>query len=288
MTQRESSRPSKSRIRPMTPGIPRAARVRAYVVGAVISVGLCGVAWRAWALQIDDNDHYRALAERQHGTNVDIPAPRGEIRDVHGEPFAVSADVDSIWANPREIRDVTATADKLAEILGEDVSTLEAKLGTTRKFVWLDRHVSADVAEAVKKAKLPGIEIAREPKRFYPARTLAGSLIGRADIDGNGLDGIELAMNTQLTGTRGAGYAVRDARGRRTFADGLARPEPGGTVKLTIDRNIQAIAETALSESVITNKAQSGVAVVLDVTNGHVLGMATYPVYDPNHPEGAS
>jgi cell division protein FtsI (penicillin-binding protein 3) len=272
----------------MTPGIPRAARLRAYLAGAVLSLGLCGVAWRAWALQIDDNDHYRALAMRQHGANVDIPAPRGEIRDVHGEPFAVSADVDSIWANPREIRDVTATADKLASILQTDEATLEGKLGTTRKFVWLDRHVSPDVADAVRRAKLPGIEIAREPKRWYPSRSLGGSLIGRADIDGNGLDGIELAMNAHLTGTRGAGYAVRDARGRRTFADGLARPEPGGTVKLTIDRNIQAIAEGALSESVITHKAQSGVAVVIDVATGHVLGMATYPVYDPNHPKSAS
>lgn len=281
------SRPgSKSKIRPMTPGIPHSARLRAYVAGAVLTTGLCGLVWRAWALQVDDNDHYRALAERQHGMTVDIQAPRGDIRDVHGEPLAVSADVDSIWANPREIRDVTATADKLAAILETDAAELEAKLGTTRKFVWLDRHVAADVADAVRKAKLPGIELAREPKRWYPALSLAGSLIGRADIDGNGLDGIELAMNGHLQGTRGAGQAVRDARGRRAFADGLSQPEPGATVTLTIDRNIQAIAQEALAESVIKNNAKSGVAVVLDVSNSHVLGMATYPTYDPNHPEG--
>jgi cell division protein FtsI (penicillin-binding protein 3) len=223
MTNRE--RVSKSKIRPMTPGIPRGARLRAYVAGAVLSVGLCGLGWRAYALQIDDNDHYRALADRQHAQTVEIQAPRGDVRDVHGEPLAVSADVDSIWANPREIKDVTATAEKLAAILSSDAASLEAKLGTTRKFVWLDRHVTAEVAAAVKAAKLPGIELAREPKRWYPARNLAGSLIGRADIDGNGVDGIELAMNTHLTGTRGAGHAVRDARGRRTYTDGLAQPE---------------------------------------------------------------
>lgn len=284
MTQRE--RGSKSKIRPMTPGIPRAARLRAYVAGAVLTTGLCGLAWRAWALQVDDNEHYRGLAERQHGLTVDIPAPRGDVRDVHGEPLAISADVDSIWANPREIHDVTATAEKLAPILDIDAATLEAKLGTTRKFVWLDRHVDRDVAEAVRKAKLPGIEIAREPKRWYPARALAGSLIGRSDIDGNGVDGIELAMNGHLQGTRGAGHAVRDARGRRAFADGLAQPEPGATVTLTIDRNIQAIAQEAIADMVIKKSAKSGVAVVLDVATSHVLGMATYPTYDPNHPEG--
>jgi len=270
----------------MTPGIPRGARVRAYVTGAVLSAGLFGLCWRAWALQIDDNDHYRALADRQHAMTVQIPAPRGDIRDVHGEPLAISADVDSVWANPREIRDVTATADRLAAIMKTDAAGLEAKLGTTRKFVWLDRHVDGEVAQAIRDAKLPGIELAREPKRWYPARALAGSLIGRADIDGNGLDGIELAMNGHLDGTRGAGHAVRDARGRRTFADGLAQPEAGATVTLTIDRNIQAITQEALADTVIKNQAKSGVAVVLDVTNGHVLGMATYPTYDPNNPEG--
>ena len=283
------SRPgSKSRIRPMTPGIPHSARIRAYLAGAVLTTGILGLGWRAWALQIDDNDHYRALADRQHATTVDIPAPRGDIRDAHGEPLAVSADVDSIWANPREIRDVTATAERLAGILKIDAAELEAKLGTTRKFVWLDRHVDAEVADAIRKAKLPGIELAREPKRWYPAQALAGSLIGRADIDGNGLDGVELAMNTHLLGTHGAGHAVRDARGRRAFAVGLDQPEPGASITLTIDRNIQAIAQEALADKMIEKKAQSGVAVVLDISTSHVLGLATYPTYDPNHPDGVN
>ena len=285
MTQRES-RPKRRGAQPMTPGIPRGARIRAYLAGVTLSIGIFGLAWRAWAVQIDDNDHYRTLAGRQHALSVEIPAPRGDIRDRHGEPLAASADADSIWANPREIKDVTATADKLAQLMHVDAATLEAKLGTGKKFVWLDRHVDASIAAAVKAAKLPGIEIAKEPKRWYPSRSLAGAIIGRADIDGNGLDGVELAMNAYLTGTRGTGNAVRDARGRRTFADGLAQPEQGGTVKLTLDRHIQAIAESALSESVIGNKAQSGVAVVLEVATGKVLGMATYPVYDPNRPEG--
>ena len=272
----------KPRIKPMTPGVPQAARVRAYLAGGVVTMGLLGVGWRAWALQVDDNIHYRALAARQHALTVDIPAPRGEVTDAHDRPLAVSADADSIWANPREIRDVTLTADKLATLIGAEPSALEAKLGGDRRFVWIDRHVTPEVAAAVREAKLPGIEVAREPRRWYPGKTLAGPVIGRADIDGNGLDGIELSMNERLTGTRGAGHAVRDARGRKMFADGLAQPEPGATVKLTLDRSIQAIADQAIADSVISHKAQSGVVVVLDVATGHVLALSTYPSYDPN------
>lgn len=274
------------KIRPMTPGIPHAARMRAYLAGAVLTVALVGVAARAWGLQVDQAPKYRELAARQHSVDVNIPAPRGEVIDVHGRPLAVSADADSIWANPREIHDVTDSAAKLAQLVGGDAATLEAKLGVDRGFVWIARHVKPDVAAAVKAAKLKGVVVAKEPRRWYPGRTIGGPVIGRADIDGNGLDGIELAMNEYLTGRRGAASAVRDARGKRMFADGVAQPEPGATVKLTLDRSIQAIAEAALADTVTTNEAKSGTVVVLDVATSRVLAMASYPSYDSNTGEG--
>lgn len=275
----------KSKIKPMTPGVPHSARVRAYLAGVVVTAGLCGVALRAYALQVDEADHYRELAERQHAMNVDIPAPRGDVIDAVGRPLAVSADADSIWANPREIHDVTDTADKLAKLIGGDAGTLEAKLGGDRKFVWIQRQVSREVATAVRAAKLPGIEVAKEPRRWYPGKTIAGPVIGRADIDSRGLEGIELSMNDVLIGSHGEGQAVRDARGRKMFADGLAQPEPGATVQLSLDRSIQAIADQALADSVITNKAKNGVAVVLEVATGRVIAMSSYPTYDPNSNE---
>jgi len=272
----------KTTITPMTPGIPHNARIRAYLAGAIITTALCGVAWRAWALQVEDGAHYRELADRQHAMTVDIPAPRGDVVDARGRPLAVSADADSIWANPREIRDVTDTADRLAKMIGGDPAALEAKLGGDRKFVWLDRHVTREIAQAVRDAKLPGIWVAKEPRRWYPGGTTGGPVIGRADIDSRGLEGIELSMDKQLVGQRGEGTALRDARGRKMFADGLEQPEPGATVALTLDRSIQAIADRALEASVTANQAKSGVVVVLDVATGHVLAMSSYPTYDPN------
>lgn len=285
------------KIKPMTPGVPHSARMRAYLAGVVVTLGLVGVAWRAWALQVEDADRYRALAARQHAQNVDIPAPRGEVIDAHGRPLAVTADADSVWANPREIRDVTETAAKLAALLEANApatrtkpplsaQTLESKLGLDRRFVWIDRHVSAELAAAVRTAKLPGIYVAREPRRWYPGRAIGGPVIGRADIDGNGLDGIELSMNRHLTGRRGGASAVRDARGRKMFADGLAHPEPGATVRLTLDRSIQEIADRALADAVTTHAAKSGVVVVLEVATSNVLAMSSYPTYDSNTGHG--
>ncbi|MBV8760471.1 MAG: transpeptidase family protein [Deltaproteobacteria bacterium] len=279
-----------SKLKPMTPGVPGSARMRAYLMGAVVTAAIAGVGMRAWALQVDDGDRYRALAERQHAMLVDIPAPRGDVLDARGRPLAVSADADSVWANPREVHDVAGTAEKLAAMLGQDASVLEAKLAGDRRFVWLERHVSADVAKAVRDAKLPGIEVAKEPRRWYPGKNVGGTVIGRADIDGKGLDGIELALDDLLAGKRQAVRAVRDARGHSMLSEGLSASEPGATVHLSLDRTIQAIAEQAVADTVTTNKAKSGVAVVIEIETGRVLALASYPTYDPNSghvPEGA-
>jgi len=250
----------KTRIKPMTPGVPPAARVRAYLAAAVVTCGLVGVAYRAWSLQVSDGDRFRSLAERQHAITIEIPAPRGDVLDALDRPLAISADADSVWADPRAIRDVTATAEALAKLVGIDAGVLEAKLGGDHRFVWIARHVTPEVAHAVRDAKLAGVEVAKEPRRWYPGKTIGGTVIGRADIDGHGVDGIELAMNPLLTGKRSASRGVRDARGRAMLADGIVDAEPGATVRLTLDRSIQSIADDAVANSVIANKAKSGTA----------------------------
>jgi cell division protein FtsI (penicillin-binding protein 3) len=275
------------KFKPMTPGMSSSARARAYVTGAVLSLGLTGVGYRAYGLQVDDAAKYRDLAERQHTMTLEVPAPRGEILDGRGRPLAVSADADSVWANPREIRDVTATAEALAKLLGEDERVLEAKLGTGRRFVWLDRHVTPEIGRAVREAKLPGIEVAHEPRRWYPGRSIGGPVVGRADIDGKGVDGIELSMNELLQGKRGEARALRDARGRTMLEDGVAKGTPGATVQLSLDRTIQAIADDALLDAVTVNKAKSGVVAVIEVGTGRVLALSSYPTLDPNTADGA-
>ncbi|HEY0482256.1 MAG TPA: penicillin-binding protein 2 [Kofleriaceae bacterium] len=273
---------TRARLTPMTPGIPPAARLRAYLTALVVTAGLSGVAWRAWALQVDDGGHYRVLAARQHELTVAIPAPRGDIIDIRGRPLAVSADADSIWASPRDIRDVTDTAAHLATLIGGSAAALEAKLGGDRRFVWLARHITPELARTVREAKLPGIEVGKEPRRWYPARAIGGTVVGKSDIDGRGVDGIELAMNAQLVGHRGEGTALRDVRGKRMFADGVEPPQPGATVQLSLDASIQAIADAAIADAVRAHKARSGVVVAIEIPTGRVVAMASAPSYDPN------
>ena len=260
-------------------------RVRVVGVAVVITALMAGIAYRAWALQIRDVDTYRELARRQHVATVEVPAPRGAIYDATGTELAATANVDSVYVNPHAVRDLTATAERLSALLGLDEREMEARLASPRYFAWIARHVDPADARAVRDAHLRGVYLTPEPRRFYPGRELAGPVLGFADIDGHGLDGVELTMNDLLTGKKASEAALRDATGKVMLPDArAARPVPGAAVTLTIDRTIQFIAETALERTVTRTRAHAGVAVVLDVKTGDVLAMASRPTYDPNRP----
>src|SRR5438270_4821084 len=111
--------------KPVTPGIPRAARRRAYAAAAFMSMLFAGVAYEAWGLEVRDNPHYRELADRQHVRTLEIAAPRGVILDARARPLAVSTDADSVYADPREVKDVAGSAERLARALGLDEIDLE-------------------------------------------------------------------------------------------------------------------------------------------------------------------
>ncbi len=277
-------RPGTDAPRPAPPHRPgRWVRVRVHLVAGLITLLLAGVVWRAYGLQIADADHYRALAQRQHFKTIEVPGARGPIYDVQGRELAVSVEVDSVVADPRAVVDVTGTAGALADVLGLPAAELEAKLASRRRFVWIERHVSPPEAAAVRALDLPGIDLRAEPRRFYPGRGLACSVLGFADLDGRGVDGVEASLDELLSGKRERMDALRDARGRMLLA-GSPAPEPGTSVTLTLDRSIQSFTERALAEAVTINKARAGSAVVLDVATGEVLAMANLPAWDPNDP----
>jgi cell division protein FtsI (penicillin-binding protein 3) len=273
-----------------TPGgivITKWTRIRFYVVGSLITLCFFGVAYRAYGLQVLNDDHFREMAERQHLRTIEVPAPRGSIFDRNGAELAVNADVESVFVNPRAVVDLGATAEKLAEALSIDIRELEGRLASQRYFAWVKRHVTPTEAERVRALDLQGVSLTAEPRRFYPGKRLAGHILGFAGIDGKGLDGLELAMDEVLTGTQARMAALRDASGKFMVDDPSAVPSPGASITLTIDRTIQFAAERAVREAVEINKAKSAVAVVMDVTNGDVLAIASYPDFDPNSPGDA-
>lgn len=268
------------------PPVEQWVKLRVYVASAVITALFVGMGYKAYTVQVDGNSRYRKLARRQHLRTVEVPAPRGSIYDSTGAELAATADVDSVFANPRDIVDVAASAQTLAKLLDLDTRVVEAKLSSNRYFVWLKRHVHTDDANAVRNAKLPGVSMTREPRRFYPSQSLAGPLLGFSGVDGNGLEGMEASLDAQLAGKRATLTALRDARGRITLpADSEDHgATAGASVWLTIDRSIQVVCQRALIDAVTQHGARAGTVVALDVETSAVLAMANWPTYDPNTP----
>jgi cell division protein FtsI (penicillin-binding protein 3) len=269
--------------------MPRWARVRMVVVAALLALGLGASAIRAWDLQIRRHDDLRAMAEEQYLKEVEVAPSRGSIVDRNGEPLAVSVDVDSVYANPREIGDFAGTADKLARVLGLEARKLREKLARGRSFVWVKRRIDGQDARRVRQAGLRGVSLVEEARRFYPGRELAASTIGFTDVDSQGIDGLELSLDATLRGRRRLAAGLRDALGRELLVGGSvdAASASGDDVTLTLDRRIQHVADQALAAAVTEHGARSGAAVFTDPRSGEILALSTFPSYNPNEPKQA-
>lgn len=264
-------------------------RLRLAGVGAFFGLLFVLLGYRAFVLQIREGEKLRALGEEQYRDEVEIPARRGRILDRNGKELAASVEVDSISANPRQLQGLGAverTARALGRALSLDPRELEKKLRAHRFSTWVKRRVSPEEARAVRDLGLPGVFLQREPRRFYPNRTLAGALLGWAGVDGRGLEGIELAADEWLRGARAAVPGLRDALGRHLFVEGgeSAAESGGADVETTIDKFIQFRLESALEAGVAKNHAKAGVALALDPRSGEVLAMASVPTLNPNDP----
>jgi cell division protein FtsI (penicillin-binding protein 3) len=267
----------------------RWTRIRIAVCGVVFAGLFFAVGRRAFHLQINDADRLRAMAEEQYLREIELPPRRGRILDRNGADLASTADVDSIYCNPRQLPDPRDAARKLSRLLGIDRVDLEKKLEQRRFFAWVKRKVTPEEVVAVKALGLPGMAFTREPRRFYPNRTLAATIMGHAGSDGGGLDGVELALDHQLRGTTSSVQGIRDALGRDIAVEGSVESPSsvGSDVVLTIDRYLTFITERALAEGAAAHGAKGAVAIMMDPRTGEILAMASVPTYNPNDPNGA-
>jgi cell division protein FtsI (penicillin-binding protein 3) len=242
------------------------------------------VAHGAYDLGVNRGAELEGMAREQYTRRITLSARRGMILDRHGEELAVEVEVDSVYVDQRKIEDPARAAGLLAPVLGLDEAALARKLGGDRHFVWLERRVSPKTAGQVRALAIPGVDLVKESKRFYPGRTLAAQLIGYAGIDSKGLEGIEQRFDEQLMGDRDASIGLRDASGRVIFAEGFfgADGVVGGNVELTIDRTIQYIVEQELASTVRTYEARAGHVVVMDPGSGEILALASWPTFNPN------
>ncbi len=241
-----------------------------------------GLAARAAHLSLWD-PRAEARGDAQVLTALALAPERGVVVDREGAELALTLDAPSVYAVPAEVRDAAATARSLAQALAVPAGPLLRRLREPRPFAFVARWVDADRAERVRRLALPGIGVLSEPRRTYPNRELAGTLLGFANIDGVGVRGVERLEDSWLRGRPRRVPVERDARGRLLVGPGLdPHAAAGGDVALTLDAALQAEAEAALGRAVEASGARGGCVVVLDPVQGDVLALAERPAFDPN------
>ncbi len=251
------------------------------IARAALLIALMALSARSVQLAFDGRSLERARV--QQGTWLRIAAERGALFDRNGAELAVTTTAPSVFARPRLVTDPDAAARRLARTLGMDRRGLAARLRRDSNFVFLARWIDPKRAGRVRALDIPGIEIADEPRRVYPHDELAASVIGFANIDGEGVRGVEQQQDGWLRGAPQVYRVERDARGRLLGMAGLRRAAArGGDVRLSLDAGFQADAEEALAAAVGTTSARAGSVVSLDPHSGEILALAEWPSFDPN------
>ncbi|MEB3198737.1 MAG: penicillin-binding protein 2 [Candidatus Sericytochromatia bacterium] len=240
-------------------------------------------------LQVLEAGHLSVLAKAQRTKKVDLSSIRGEIVDRNSKTLAASVEAFSIYASPRDTKrfDRRMTAERLAPILKTSAPALLRKLEGDH-FRWLYRLADDHTYQRIRALKLPGIGAVRESRRIYPKGRLAATLIGFVGIDNQGLAGIEHSFDAVLRGPHQKVDVEVDAYGREILREGSSKVldsylSRGSQVILTIDENLQHVAERELGQAILSSGARRGTVMIMDPRTGDLLAFATLPTYDPNH-----
>ena len=269
---------------------------RLVIVVAIFALWVGAIATRLFSLQVTRHGEFFERALRQQQRVVELDPPRGTIYDSQGRELAVSIEVESAFAVPREVGDAAAIAHaaaKIARAIGlsaAESAKLARTLSSDREFVWVARKLDPPVAKAVRELGLPGLYFLEEAKRYYPSRQLGAHVLGYVGTDNVGLGGLEARYDDTVAGEPGRRTVLRDARQGLALPPGLPARAPvaGDDLHLTLDSALQQIAEEELAAAVTRLRAASGSVVLLDPDTGAVLAMASVPTFDPNEFRKAS
>ena len=222
-------------------------------------------------------------ATDQLRSEIVLEAQRGVIRDRNGAVLATTVDLRSLYAIPKRIPDRGDAAAKLAPVLATPAATIRVALDSGAEWLYLKRRLPEPVARAVEALAIPGLGFEPEPKRLYPNDALAANLLGFVNDDGAGQYGVEGAYDKVLRGVPGRLVAERDPKDRE-LALGLRTallPKNGADLVLTIDLVVQTAIERELRRAVEREKLTSGSILVVDPRDGAILGLASWPTFDP-------
>ncbi|XEH48777.1 penicillin-binding transpeptidase domain-containing protein [Edwardsiella tarda] len=220
---------------------------------------------------------------------------RGTITDRNGQPLAVSVASNDVIADPLRVleHDPQLSSPQwryLASALSQPLDSVRDKIlqNSQRRFIYLGRQVEAEIADYIAKLHITGITTPNDASRYYPMGAAAAPLLGIVGLDQQGLNGIEHGFNALLQGKPGYRLYRKDRYGHVV---GLMEDDPAQqapTLALSIDRYLQYALYSHLRDGVLRNQADSGAAVLVDVNTGEILGMASYPSFNPNNYQGVA
>jgi len=227
---------------------------------------------------------YAGAATASREVTSVIPATRGTITDANGVALALTVQARNVTADQTLIKDPRATAQLLAPLLGKSVGNIQARLTGNRRFIYVTKGITPKTWDAVKALRLAGIFSEATSTRVYPAGQVGANLVGFVGASGSGLGGLELSLQNTLGGTSGKQTFEVGAGGRQipSGTDNLTPAVDGSDVRLTIDRDIQWVAQQAIAAKVAETGAESGTVVVMDPRTGNILAIATAPTFNPN------
>jgi cell division protein FtsI (penicillin-binding protein 3) len=264
-------------------------RIRFAYVALFFCVWTSLIALRLGWLQVVRHSDFVHRAALQQQRTFEVAPRRGMLYDRNLRELAVTVQVDSVYAVPSELGDNRASA---AEILAEIVHAdprdnftsqqqMLARFNASRNFAWVARKVDPEIAERLRELNLKGVYFQKEFKRFYPNNDLAAQVLGYVGTDDIGLGGLERQFDEDMHGEPGHMLTALDAK-RHVLGSEESQPMPGENLVLSIDANIQYMAERALDAQVEKVKALHGTVVVQDPHTGQVLALAVSPRFNPN------
>ncbi|MDZ7830883.1 MAG: penicillin-binding protein 2 [Desulfobacterales bacterium] len=256
---------------------------RILVIGWVFSVLYLIIGVKAFYVQIIQDADLSKQASGEYTKAVKSTGRRGIIYDVNMKELVVSTRITSVGAHPQKIEAPQREARSISKHLDLSESAVRNRLSRDAKFVWIDRDASPLQAKTLKSLDIKGLEFIPGFCRVYPNKKLAAQVLGFAGVDGNGLEGLEYFYDDYLRGNQRQSTIIKDALGRIFHTESGASPDSAGkNLILTIDANVQFIAQRAVSAAVKEYGAKSGMAVVMEPQTGSIRAIAHYPSFDPN------
>ncbi len=264
-------------------------RVRFVYVAFAFCLWVVAISFRLGWLQIVRHHEFVERAARQQSRTFEVAPRRGVLYDRNLRELAMTVLVDSVYAVPSEVGENRASdAALLAKVVHTDPldrftteQQILARLDASRNFAWVARKLDPETSKRVTELNLKGIYIQKEFKRFYPNGDLAAHVLGYVGTDDDGLGGLERNFDDELHGTPGHMLTAVDAK-RHVLSSDENNPMPGENLVLSIDANIQYMAERALDAQVAKTKALHGTVVVQDPHTGQILALAVSPRFNPN------